>query len=162
PALPVAAGGDRGPDQAQAKPHELPPRLDLAGDPLPPGALARLGSIRFRHAGFVRSVVFSPDGKIVASMGDDHAIRLWEVSTGNEICTCPGHSVAIYALAFSPDGQTLAAACYGGEVPMWQVASGKEIHRFRTGHGGEVVSVAFSPDGKMIAAGSPNKFAYLW
>ena len=61
------------------------PGVDLYGDPLPPGALARLGSERLRHPNYVFAVTFTPDGKTVASMGQDGFIRLWDAATGKEI-----------------------------------------------------------------------------
>ena len=50
-------------------------RSDLYSDPLPPKAIARLGTVRLRHASSVEEVVFSPDGKTLASAGIDGAVR---------------------------------------------------------------------------------------
>ncbi len=55
-------------------------RLDTLGDPLPDGALARLGSNRFHHGENVQKVFASPDGKHVVSAGHNH--KLWELTTG--------------------------------------------------------------------------------
>src|SRR5689334_5204869 len=59
-------------------------RTDRHGDPLPEGALARLGTIRLRHPGLIQSVSLSPNGKLVASAGGK-AVRLWDVASGKLI-----------------------------------------------------------------------------
>jgi hypothetical protein len=59
-----------------------PPLVDRHGDPLPPGALFRLGTTRFRHGGQIHAVAFSPDDKIVASVSDDANVWLWEAASG--------------------------------------------------------------------------------
>jgi len=84
-----------------------PARRDALGDPLPEGALARLGSTRFRHGGTVWHLAFSPDGKTVASSSNGQAVRIWDVKTGRKV----RESERRYgggALAYSPDGATLA------------------------------------------------------
>ena len=60
-------------------------RRDLYGDPLPVGAVARMGTVRFRCFKGAGSIAFSSDGKILASCGFYSPIRLWEASTGREL-----------------------------------------------------------------------------
>ena len=69
-------------------------KKDRHGDPLPMGAIARLGTIRWVHGGDVRAVAYSPDGKLLASAGDNKQIRLWDAETGKEIKTLEGHTGA--------------------------------------------------------------------
>src|SRR4051812_1727237 len=69
-------------------------RLDRYGDPLPPGAVARLGSLRLVVAAgayAADAVTFSPDGKLLASGGGDTPVSLWDVSTGREVRQLRGH-----------------------------------------------------------------------
>ena len=47
-----------------------PPRTDLYGDPLPPGAAMRLGTVRFRKATFISHLVYSPDGQFVVTAAE--------------------------------------------------------------------------------------------
>src|SRR5882724_8126357 len=74
---------------------EKPARTDLHGDPLPAGAIARLGSSRLQHAGGVLTLVYSPDGKWLASAGHDKVIRLWDAETGKAILSLEGHKDAV-------------------------------------------------------------------
>jgi WD40 repeat protein len=139
-----------------------PARLDLHGDPLPPGALVRLGALRLRHEGTLRWVAYSPDSKYLASAGSDRTTRLWEVATGKEARHFVGPKQGMEAIAFSPDGKLLAGAGVDGTVYLWEVATGKEARRLE-GHPGGAASVAFSPRGNILASsGSRDHTVRLW
>jgi WD40 repeat protein len=124
------------------------PRLDHYGDPLPPGAVARMGTVRFRHGGTVTALAISPDGKVVASGGRD-TIYLWERATGKCLLRFAGHKGYIFQLDFVPGSKVLASAGVDGNIVFWDAASGKELRRIK----GSVF--AFSVDGKLMAAGEP-------
>src|SRR5207248_11754388 len=69
-----------------------PPEADRHGDPLPAGALLRLGTVRWRQGGRVMAVAISPDGKTVATGGVDHVIHLREAATGKSLRVLRGRS----------------------------------------------------------------------
>ena len=60
-------------------------KADENGDPLPAGAIARMGTLRWRHADAVNYVAYTPDGKMVLTAGQDNVIKLWERDSGKEI-----------------------------------------------------------------------------
>nr|MDZ8059445.1 ribosome assembly protein 4 [Nostoc sp. EkiNYC01] len=113
------------------------------------------------HSSAVISVVFSPDGKTLASGSLDKTIKLWDVSTGKAIKTLTGHSSSVLGVVFSPDGKTLASGSSDKTIKLWDVSTGKAIKTL-TGHSSTVYSVVFSPDGKTLASGSDDKTVILW
>lgn len=121
-------------------------------EPLPDGAVARLGTTRFRHAGRVQVATVSPDGKFIATAEEGRPVHLWDAATGRVLRDLSGNSRLTKALAFSPDGRTLAAA--GDEVLGWDAATGRELLRVRDGESESYHALAFSPDGKMLAVGT--------
>src|SRR5207253_1921025 len=120
-----------------------PPRTDRHGDPLPPRAIARLGTVRFRQGWFLLALAFSPDGKTLALGGNGRGLGLWDAKTGKQIRQFPARE-GVRNIAFSPDGKLLAATSHPGAI--WEVASGKMFRELRP-----TDALAFSPDGRLIA-----------
>src|SRR5262249_6920886 len=137
------------------------PRAERGGDALPTGAVARAGTLRWRHGGPIFALVFTPDGKAVASVGADATLRLWETASGKELRRLTGHKGEIRCLAVSPDGKSLLTGGIDGTVRLWDVATGRE--RAKLLQAGEWVNaVAFAPKGGLLAAGTDDGTVHLW
>lgn len=141
------------------------------------------------HRYTVHSVAFSPDGKILASGGEDNTIILWDTTTGERTRTLTspagpfvgptdtlvGHTDTVYSVAFSPDGQALASGSADETIILWNTTTGERTNTLAiltgpfagpidmpAGHTDTVYSVAFSPDGKTLASGSADNTIILW
>jgi WD40 repeat protein len=126
---------------------------DLHGDPLPAGAVARLGTTRLRVGGYVWALDFSPDGKHLASGSIDNTVRVWDVATGKEARRLGGHDPWVTSVVYAPDGSAVASAGADGMIRVSDPATGKVLRHFK-GHGEPVSCLAFSPDGTLLASGS--------
>ncbi|NOT62139.1 MAG: hypothetical protein HOP19_18150 [Acidobacteria bacterium] len=130
-------------------------------DPLKPQPILTLTG----HANEIRSLAFSPDGKLIAAAGGNPGqfgeIKLWEAATGKEIKTWRGHRDNIFAIAFSPDGTKLATCSYDKLIKLWDAATGAEIKTLKD-HTDSVFTLAFSPDGKWLASGAADRTVKIW
>ena len=73
------------------------------------------------HQNWVRSIMFSPDGKTLASASRDSTIKLWNVGTGKEITSLTGHQALVSSVAYSSDGKTLASASFDNTIKLWSL-----------------------------------------
>lgn len=113
------------------------------------------------HEGFVESLKFSPDGKKLASagtprtpavgMGPDRTLKVWNATTGAELCTYSAHNGGGRAVVWSPDGGRIYSVGMDGRLKAWPSSPPPEARVLRT-YSGSVLCVAFSPDGKRLAS----------
>jgi WD40 repeat protein/serine/threonine protein kinase len=113
------------------------------------------------HTSWVRGLVFSPDGRLLAGAGNGGTVRLWDLATGTEIARCQGHTGNVVKVVFSPDGRRLVSAGQDTTVRVWDVPGGRELLTFRE-HAAEVAGVSFSPDGLLIASEDRKHNLILW
>jgi WD40 repeat protein len=113
------------------------------------------------------SVCFSPDGKRLASAGDEKTVKVWDAQTGKEIVpprgqtAFKGHTGAVTSVAFSPDGLRLASGSFDKTVKVWDVQTGRQVLTLQ-GHTAEVTSVCFSPGGAAIISAGKDKTIWVW
>ncbi|ESN96553.1 hypothetical protein HELRODRAFT_189288 [Helobdella robusta] len=77
------------------------------------------------HEGPLQAIKFSPDGKMLATAGDDHVVKLWDLGTGSLIKDFRGHGDVIYSLAFNRDGSLLFSGGMDNSLKMWDVFGSK-------------------------------------
>ena len=112
------------------------------------------------HTGQVKSITFSPNGKLLVSVGFFGQVILWEVSSGTKINSFKTHAAT---LAISRDGNYLATV--GRRSKIWDIRNPKGIVEVQTLPHDESVliwTVDFSPDGKWLACGDENGKLEIW
>ena len=163
----------------QAQPP-VQPRTDALGDPLPAGAVARLGTLRFKHnfggeqdffgrgrfVSTINNVIFSADGKRIISVAQPYgSIRVWDAVTG-KLQSSPLYSNQelhiTRAAALSPDGAILAVSgtyytpmgqLAESAITLWDVAAAKSLRTFGSSPA-NAQTLAFADGGKtLVAAG---------
>jgi RNA polymerase sigma factor (sigma-70 family) len=128
------------PSGSPAVPIAQHPLVDADGDPLPPGAIARLGTVRFRTGGLVSALAFSPDGKQLASWSwagskKPDQLSLWDVASGRELRSIPARERKLMTLTWTPNGRGFAILQAQGvgngrrfvmpDLLVWEFTSGK-------------------------------------
>jgi WD40 repeat protein len=128
---------------------------------------------KFVSPGGVFPLIFSPDGKTLASGDDplwvegsvgrvpDQTLRLFDVSSGKEQVAFKVPHQGISAIAFSADGKTLACGDRQGTICLFDLSTRKQLAQL-LGHDATIYSLVFSGDGLTLASGSADSTALVW
>jgi eukaryotic-like serine/threonine-protein kinase len=112
------------------------------------------------HPATVMSVMWSPDGKRIASTSADYTVQVWDAFTGDHVVTHSGHNAGVTGAVWSPDGKRIASASYDGTVQVWNATTGGGF--FTCTHHNGITALALSPNGKYIASGSSDGTVQIW
>lgn len=110
----------------------------------------------------VRSIAVSPNGKEIATAGDDGTIRLWDASSFRQTRVLKGHSGAVYALDYWTDGTQLASAGWDGKVKVWDLKSDGRSLTFDAGAKQFAVAFAPEPSLKYLASAGEDGVVRIW
>lgn len=111
------------------------------------------------HRKGINALVFSPDGKQIASGGNDAMARIWEVDSGQKDIEIIGGTFSVPSLAFSPDGKILAVV-NGNFIRLRDIETGRIVGSFRSDDG--LFCVDFHPEGEFLVASTIENKVYLW
>jgi hypothetical protein len=113
------------------------------------------------HTNAINALVYSPDGRKLASGSGDKTARVWSTNISTKSSILLDHPDWVISVAWSPDGKTLATACWDGIVRHWDVKTGRELHTI-TGHTSRLTSLTFSFDGLFLASKASDNSVRVW
>lgn len=121
------------------------------------------------HVGEIRTIIFSADGRIIASTGEDSTLRFWDLNTYEQQRGLTAYQGTLWNVLFRSDGstivtetaKTLVHSDLWRKIRLWNYANGKQIKIIHENYS-SIWSIVFSPDGKLMASSGMDCIVYLW
>ncbi|OUC49976.1 putative NLE domain protein [Trichinella nativa] len=108
------------------------------------------------HQQLINQVLFSPDGRIIASASFDHSIKIWCGKTGKFLHTLRGHVQSVFQISWSSDSRLLVSGSADSTLKLWDISARKLIVDL-PGHADAVYAVDWSPRGDRVVSGGKDK-----
>ncbi|KRZ77375.1 Notchless -like protein 1, partial [Trichinella papuae] len=112
------------------------------------------------HQQLINQVLFSPDGRIIASASFDHSIKIWCGKTGKFLHTLRGHVQSVFQISWSSDSRLLVSGSADSTLKLWDINARKLIVDL-PGHADAVYAVDWSPRGDRVVSGGKDKLEKL-
>jgi WD40 repeat protein len=113
------------------------------------------------HEGRVTSVVYSPDGTLLATSSWDETVRIWDARHRESVATLTNHTAWVSSVAFSPDGATLVSVGADHLIRLWSTTDWRQVGTLK-GHRHEIWALAIAPHGRWLATGSKDESVRVW
>jgi WD40 repeat protein len=127
--------------------------VDSLGDPLPDGAVQRLGNMRMRYGSWVSGLAYLPDGRGIVLQGG--GVDIWDLAEGKQLSRTDVSKTRLMSVKLRPDGKVLLLADGDGIVYEWDYEKMEVVRRWDSGQKG-LRSARYSPDGKRILVGGSS------
>jgi len=116
----------------------------------------------FDHDAEVWGIAFIPGSDLLATSGDDHLIKLWDVAKGRKVATLHTADTMVTSLSATPDGRLLAASDMEGRLWLFDPSAPEQPGRRLHDHPARVRQIAWSPDGRLLAIVGAAPLARIW
>ena len=113
------------------------------------------------HQQPINHVVFSPDGRLIASASFDRSVKLWNGRNGQFIASLRGHVGRVYQIAWSADSRLLVSGSSDSTLKVWNIGQ-RKLSFDLPGHADEVYAVDWSSDGQRVVSGGKDKALRVW
>lgn len=111
------------------------------------------------HANGILQIAWAPDGKRIASSGNDGVVQVWDPFSGQKLLTLAGHPGGDHRLLWSSDTRSLLLSSPDGTIQLWNAVTGAAISTF---HGQPSALVALSPDGRLLVSSDDQGTLSVW